>query len=160
MFYAPSDKVHLFSFATKVSIEFPRGWELAEEGERTALYLDGMWEGNPGQTPRVVINVPAQLFSQPDLYEDIARQTLELPHRDLKALAHERMAVDGFPAVVDVFRFDEPELGYPVVQYQVFVQVEQVLHSITGLVPEGHESDYLPVFEAAVASVRFIPLGE
>jgi hypothetical protein len=39
-----------------------------------------------------------------------------------------------------------------VTQYQVFVQVGQVIFSLTGMVEENHRESYLPVFEAAQVS--------
>jgi hypothetical protein len=159
MGYAVPESVHFHSAQTKVSLELPYGWQEQETGDHHAIYA--LEEGRARQEgldypPRFVVKVVEVLVQTPDAYQELAQSMRSLPAQDQEFVSHSAQTVAGFEAVVDVFSYLEPAVDSRVTQYQVFVQVGQVVFSLTGIVQETHKAAYLGVFEAAVASVRFI----
>jgi len=155
MRYPKPDVVHFFSHETKVSIELPTGWELDETDVRFAMYRAP--QNTFGQAPTLIVRVLDVQIADPEGYQKLAQQMLDLPREDMHLFSRDTLQVDGFPGTVDVFSYYQDIVAQQVIQYQVFVQVEQVVFSITGMAEQESGETYLPVFEAAVRSVRFIP---
>ncbi len=155
MSYTPSPLKHWFSHKTRVSIELPIGWEQDEEDERLVIYRDtsAAHEWPPTLLIRV-IHIP---FAADEPHLELARQIVDVSRPNKQILSHSKMDVDGFDGVVDVLSYDEEQVGHTVIHYQVFVNVPPLIYSFSGMAQREHAQSCLPVFRAAVQSVRFIP---
>ena len=159
MEYASPSTIHLYSSRTRVSLEMPPGWQEADDGDRQVIYApEEAFADDPGTRvpPKFVVKVVDVLLADQTSYLQLAQQLLDTPMQDLERISHETIEVDSFDGVLDVFTYHEPEADGPVTQLQVFVQVGQVVFSMTGLVDPATRDAYLPVFRQAVESVRFI----
>ena len=155
MRYPRPDVIHFFSDETRVSLELPDGWKLDETDVRFAMYRAA--QDAFGQAPTLIVRVVDIQTTDPGAYKKLARQMLELPRKEMRVISRSAVTVDGFAGTVDVFSHYQDVVAQRVTQYQVFVQVERVIFSITGIVAQESQKAYLPVFEAAVQSIRFIP---
>ncbi len=163
---APPTLVHHFSYTTRVSLELPPGWLGDEAAERQVIYADAGVDpvgGDAAFQPKLVVQVAEAPLPDPEAYRVLSRELLASPLEELEPVAHEDVTVDGVDGVLDVFRYRDPGGDARVTQLQVFTQLGEVGFSFSGVVEAQHEEAYLPVFRAAIASVRFIfpwPEGE
>lgn len=154
-------KLHFFSYETKVSLELPVGWEELEEDIGLAIYGDELddeaEEVEIGKLdPKLTLKTFAISTSEPEAFKKIADQTLNVPKKNQQVLQRKIREVDSYPASVDLFTYEDEEIGGAIAQYQVFVQIADVICSITGIVDLQDQEEYFPVFEEAVQSIRFI----
>lgn len=157
--YSNPDYVHFFSHETKVSLELPIEWEEEEENEGMATYAYGVDEDEEPEyeyPPRLMVKTIGIPSGQPDAYRKLAQQMIDMPARDKKIVSRDTQEIDGHEGTVDVFSYYLDDAGGLVTQYQVFVQISNVIFSITGMVEDKHGEELLPVFGAAAKSIRFI----
>jgi hypothetical protein len=162
MEYASPAVVHHYSDRTRVSFELPPGWIELDPAERLAMYIlppEDPDADDPAVSPRYIVKVVDGLLIDPEAYRQLAQELLGQPMEQLETLSHEAAEVDGFDAEVDVFRYHEPSVDRLLTQVQAFVQVGQVVFSLTGMVDATLEDDARPVFEQALASTRFVLTG-
>lgn len=146
--------IHFFSYETKVSLELPSDWQVESEAEGVVTYI---LEGPESITPHFIVKTIGLPYSKPSAYQELAQTLLSLPRTDFVLLSHVLNEVDNQPAVTDVFTYSELEVEARLLHYQVVVQVERVMFSITGIGLEAQAQELLPLFAAAVESVRFVP---
>lgn len=157
MTYPTFHQRHFFNPQTRTSLELPLGWAEEETGERFVIYTSPLAGEPAAPEPKLVIKVVTTAAGQPHAYRELAQQVLALSQQDFHLLAHQELSVDGFPGVADLFTYYEAQLECPVVQYQAFVQIDTIIFSITGIAAATQQAQYIPVFETALQSVRFIP---
>ena len=161
-----------FSHESKVSLQLPVGWEEMEEGDGYVIYYesldddddssedsDNSDQAKPSHDPKLIIKTFGLPAAEPLAYRQLSAQILNQPRQRQEILSQTIGEVDGFEATIDLFTyFDEPE-ACTITQYQVLVQIaEQIVCSITGMTEDSLKEKYLPVFEQAVQSIRFIPV--
>ncbi|MFW5826864.1 MAG: hypothetical protein ACOCU4_02170, partial [Alkalispirochaeta sp.] len=64
--------------------------------------------------------------------------------------------IDGAPAVRQVLTYYDDEAEIDVVRHETFAQLANVVFSITCLAPASRDAEYLPAFDHAGDSARFI----
>lgn len=158
-----SEVLHFFSLETKVSLELPVGWEDQEEDGGLAIYYyemnDDEEESNFDKcNPRLIIKTFAIPTNTPDALKNIADSTVQAYQIQRQILERSVTEVDSYPAIVNIFTYQDDEMSCTFIQYQVFVQISQIICSISGVVELQYQQEFLPVFEQAVKSIRFIPV--
>lgn len=149
--------IHHFSWHTKVSLELPIGFEEEEEDptENMAIYADDLEEDTIGA--RVLTKASAIPAGSDDAYLQMAAASARVAGRALQE-PPEASTVDGLPAVHQTLRYVQDDLGMEIVRYETFAQISDIVFSITGVAPAESAEHYLPVFEHASSSARFILL--
>lgn len=159
--------IHFFSAETKVSLELPIGWEEADTDAGTAIYtydLDDEADEADEEvsavalSPKYIVRIIGLPSAHPNAYQRLAQTLREQPRAGQEGLTHSEIEVDGQPAVLDVWVYDDAEAQRRVVHYQVFVQIDQIVCSLTGIAEDAQRARWLPDFEIATQSVRFIPV--
>ena len=161
------DYIHFFSWETRVSIELPVGFEeqFEDPGTHSAIYADDLddddesddADDSPGA--RVMTKMTAVPETSPEAYRAIARASAEGPAQDAnpRTVQHRReREIDGAPALRQVLTYNDEEAGIDVVRHETFAQLTNVVFSITCLAPASREAEYLPAFDHAGDSARFI----
>jgi hypothetical protein len=141
--------VHFFSYVTGVSLELPVGFEFVGEDDASASYADRADDGPiTDATPVVRMRVVGEIEEDggvdavrglADGFDSAQRETITRRERE----------IDECPAITVVSR----DAGR--VLHQTAVVADGRLLSIIGAAPSD---DLLPVFDAAVDSIRFIAL--
>lgn len=148
---ARPDVVHFYSYATGVSLELPVGFEFAGEDDASAGYVDASGDVPADSDPRVQVR-------------SVARIEGAEPQQAVHALA------DGFAAVGGELlerrdRQVDDEPGCTVVLRRAddgrYVHTTAAadgdrLVTVTAIAPTP---DLLPRFDAAIDSIRFVPLA-
>ncbi|MEX2443050.1 MAG: hypothetical protein WD492_05570 [Alkalispirochaeta sp.] len=148
---------HLFSWATRVSIELPVGFEEQQEDPDTnsAVYADDLDdEDEPGA--RVMTKMTAVPVESSDAYRSLAAASAQISSRSVEQ--QRECAIDGSPAVRQIPTYREDEAEIDVICHETVAQLGNVAFSIICLVPASRRTDYLPAFDHAADSVRFILL--
>lgn len=151
------DLIHHFSWATKVSLELPIGFE--EESEdasaNVAIYADDLDEDDPPGA-RVMTKATAVPGQGDEAWQALADQIAALPGRTVASRSETR--IDGLPAAQLVVRYHDDSADMDVVRHETVAQAGDVLFTITGLVPAELADQYLPAFERASATARMVLL--
>lgn len=154
-------KNHFFSYETKVSLELPLGWEELREEKGLVIYmheLDDGVEESKGEKLNPIITITTFSISTNELgaFKKISSQVLNVPQKAQQILQKKITEIDGYPASVDFFSYEDDDMGGKVVQYQVFVQIDFLICSITGIADLASKEEYFSIFEEAAQSIRFI----
>ncbi|MCC5810996.1 MAG: hypothetical protein JJU06_11535 [Ectothiorhodospiraceae bacterium] len=146
--------IHFFSWSTRVSIELPAGFEVAEEddAERFALYADDLDDDDPWGA-RVQTRVAVLPSDTPGGHLALADAALD--RLNASADAREEHVIDHCPAVEQTLRYRDND-GDEVLQHAAYVQAGDLLFSIVAQSPGDRAAEYLPVFREMVRSVRLI----
>lgn len=151
------DLIHHFSWATKVSLELPLGFE--EESEdasaNVAIYADDLDEDDPPGA-RVMTKATAVPGQGDEAWRALADQMAALPDRTVASRSETR--IDGLPAAQLVVRYHDDSADMDVVRHETVAQAADVLFTITGLAPAELADRYLPAFDDAAATARFVLL--
>lgn len=149
--------IHFFSWATKVSLELPVGFEEAVEDESTnsAVYADDLDEDDP-LGGRVMTKATAVPQGADDAYQRLADESAGMEGRTVSSRTETE--IDHLPAVQQVLRYHQDDVETDVVRHETWAQVGDVVFSITGLAPEDRAGEYLAGFEHASGTARFILL--
>lgn len=153
-----SPYIHCFSWATRVSIELPVGFEEQMEDSKTnsAIYADDLDDDDePGA--RVMTKMTAVPLESSDAYHSVAAASVQI---NSHIVEHQReCVVDGAPAVRQILQYRDDEAGLDVVRHETVAQLGNVVFSIIGLVPAYRRTDYMAAFDHAADSARFILLS-
>jgi len=157
-----------FSHESKVSLQLPVGWEEMEEGKEYVIYYESLADDddednlNPlksSHDPKLIIKTFALPSADLNAYRELSAQIISQQNQRQEILYQTTNKVDGFDASIDLFTYWDEKEQCTVLQYQVFVQIaEQIICSITGMIEDSAKNEYLPIFEQAVESIRFIPI--
>lgn len=149
---------HYYSKEIGVSLELPEDWHEGENnGERVSYGCASEGQYHP---QLLIQRVPLSAVEQvSDGCDRLAEELLQLypPPREMGD--RHSLTVDNFPARVDIFSFYDPEFNIQVTHYQVCIQLPDALCSVIGIVDKPSAESWLPVFEQAVQSIRFIRMG-
>jgi hypothetical protein len=152
--------IHFFSWETRVSIELPVGFEEEAEDPDTnsAIYTDGLDE--PEDSDKIAARVLTKMTAVPpgstDAYRAIAKESEGISSRSVES--REEIVVDGAPAIRQILRYREEELGIEVFRHETFAQLADVVFSITCLAPADQSGEYRPAFDHGSDTARFILL--
>lgn len=149
------DRVHHFSWHTRVSLELPVGFEnqLEDERDRVALYADDLDEGDaPGARVQTRLTVVPGNDDQQHLR--LAEATGATTGTE--PLERRAIRIDGLPGVEQTLRYHEPGMGTDVVRHEAFAQADNVVFSIVCMTAAQRQEEYLPAFREAVASARLV----
>lgn len=149
--------IHFFSWATLISLELPVGFEELGEDEDTnsAMYADDLDDDDP-LGGRVMAKASAVPVGDDDAFRKLAAESAGLPGRSVSA--KDELEIDGLPAVQQVLRYHQDDIEVDVVRHETWAQAGNVVFSITGLAPDDRADEYLPAFEHASKTARFILL--
>ncbi|MFO7729778.1 MAG: hypothetical protein R6V86_03335 [Spirochaetia bacterium] len=154
--------IHFFSWATRVSIELPVGFEeqIEDPDSNSAIYaddLDGPDEhGEPGA--RVMTKMTAVPQESTEAYRAMAEASAVLESREVEN--REEIMVNGAPAIRQTLSYRDDDLGVDVFRHETFAQLANVVFSITCLAPADRLADYRAAFDHAAETARFILLPE
>ncbi|MFW6208798.1 MAG: hypothetical protein ACOC7X_08845 [Spirochaetota bacterium] len=154
--------IHFFSWATRVSIELPVGFEeqIEDPDSNSAIYADDLDEpyehGEPGA--RVMTKMTAVEKESTEAYLAMAEASAALESRNLEN--RKEIMVNGAPAVRQILSYRDDDLEVDVFRHETFAQVENVVFSITCLAPTDRIADYRAAFDHAADTARFILLPE
>lgn len=150
-------RIHFFSWETRVSIELPVGFEEQVEDPEThsAIYGDDLDDDEPGA--RVMTKMTAVPPGTADAFRMIAGESAGIASRAVAS--REEIVIDGVPAIRQVLRYRDGELGIDVLRHETFAQLADVVFSITCLAPADRSTEYRPAFDHASDTARFILLS-
>jgi hypothetical protein len=141
--------VHFFSYVTGVSFELPVGFEFAGEDDVSASYVDRADDGPITEaTPVVRVRVVGEIEEDGGV-DAVPGLADGFDSADLETIARRDRVIDECPAITVVSRDGGRVL------HQTAVAADGRLLSIIGAAPS---EDLLPVFDAALDSIRFIAL--
>lgn len=153
--------VHWYSAQTGVSLELPSGWTQLSETPGAAAYSQPNVSHHPPElyAPRLIIKTFAitkgATAGPSEAYRVLSQNTHAAAPPESVVQAPRELQVDGQPGSrLVLHRFDAT--GRKLLHYQIFVQLHQHLCSITGIGEAGRDTQLLPLFDAATASIRFI----
>lgn len=159
--YRISDSNHFFSYETGVSIELPIDWEQKDESNGTVAYVYQVDNNDASQikkAPALVIkkiDIPA---GNPDAYKALENELIEMPRRDKIVISQTTREIDGLTGLEYVLSYIDDEINGTVVHIQSLLQVDNSIYSISGIVEEEHQENFMTVFEDVMNSVRIIPI--
>lgn len=149
--------IHFFSWATRVSLELPVGFEESHEDEATysAFYADDLDQGDP-LGGRVMAKATAVPVGADDAFRQLAAESARMPGRSV--LSATEAVINGLPAVQQVLRYRQDDIETEVVRHETWAQAGNVVFSIVGLAPNGRAEAYLAAFDHASRAARFVLL--
>ncbi len=155
------DLIHLFSYETAVSFELPVAWECSTEGAGVAEYaIDDDGDGNP-EPDADLVRFTVMAVGHGDAADGYARLSDELETASTRTVIDQHeWPLDGGVVRVVVSQGPGAADGPEVTVVQGVAQRGGRLWVLRGTSPARSRSFYRPVFEAAIASARFIELGE
>lgn len=143
---------HMYSRETGVSFELPDEWDEIDESDGAAIYAA---TSDFERDPQILVQVVTTAAEEGE-YLDAAEDVLNMPRPHMQLFDRRETEVSGAPAMLAMFYFRHEEFGLDAAQFQGFIQRDTTLYSFTGMVEQAYADHYLPVFEAAFQSVRFI----
>ncbi|MFA9444517.1 hypothetical protein [Egicoccus sp. AB-alg6-2] len=148
-------RVHVFSWATRVSLELPVGFVQADEAPEinAAVYADDLDADAPLGGRILVKAVPVPPGDE-EAAGDLADVSAELPGRALEW--RREIEVDGRDAVLQLLRYRQEDLDVEVVRLEAYVPTGATVFSLTGLAPTHAADRYVPVFEQAFSTARLV----
>ncbi|MDA3948217.1 MAG: hypothetical protein PF508_03240 [Spirochaeta sp.] len=156
------ERVHFFSWMTRVSIELPVGFEEQVEDEDTnsAIYADDLDEADDQDEPgaRVMTRMTAVPTESTEAYRSLAAASVQIGSRSVET--QEELLIDGAPAIRQTLSYRDDELELDVFRHETFAQVANVVFSITCLAPALRSADYRTAFDYAGETARWILLPE
>lgn len=157
------ERIHFFSWETRVSIELPIGFEEQMEDPQTnsVIYADEPEapddsEGAADIAARVMTRMTALAQDSPDAYLTIAQESAGLG--SLTVEHREELVIDGAPAIRQTFSYRDDQLKVDVLRHETFAQLANVVFAIICLAPASRSAEYRPAFDHATDTARFILL--
>lgn len=155
------EKLHFFSHESRVSLELPIGWEeLSEENHQVVYYYEDFEEDDSEKSwindPRFMIKLFPSPSTDIENLERASTSSFKVEHEQLEKFNHTELKVDGYPGILDIFSYKDSESRKLVSQFQLFVLIDNVIFSFTGLMLKKFQDRLIPVFNNAIQSVRFI----
>lgn len=151
------ERIHFFSWSTKVSLELPVGFEEVDEVDEinAAMYADDLDDDDP-LGGRVLVRASAVPEGDDAAWQHLADASART---DDRTLAWQRdLEVDGLDCRLQLLRYTQDDLDVEVVRVEAFAQAADIVFSITGLAPADREAEYVPAYEHAVTTARFVLL--
>lgn len=155
----PDELIHLFSYETGVSFELPLDWEELLDAPGVAEYgIDDSDDDEPGGATTLRFSVLAVgEDGAPDAYQRLSDELLGAS--GLTLLERTDTVVDDAPVRVTVAQGPADPTGPAAVTVvQAVAQRGGRLWVLRGTAPSAAADRYRPLFEAAIASARFIEL--
>lgn len=151
------ERIHFFSWYTKISLELPVGFEEVDEVDdlNAAMYADDLDEDDP-LGGRVLVRATAVPDGDADAWRKLAEASARIDDRTLDW--RRELEVDGLDVCLQLLRYTQDDLDVEVVRVEAFAQAADIVFSITGLAPADREDEYLPAYEHAVTTARFVLL--
>jgi len=153
------DRIHFFSYGTKISLELPVGWEEREQQGNNAIYVLEADDDDVDLAfdPILVVATVRLPTSDDDAHLRLAAALLDA-HRTARVLAHNDIAIDAMPAIEDITLGRDPDVTAEAVRYQAVAQLDNVGFTFTGVAPADMADEFIDIFRSAVASARMIPV--
>jgi hypothetical protein len=146
---------HYFSYDTCISLILPESWVEVQREGCAAFYAD---QAEPEHPPHLAIKIWQLNEIEADSYKKAALNSIDNSEIKYFHSQLEELTVDRFPAILHFCSWFTPEREQEIVQYQVVIQVNNLIYCITCSVSGVLAPKYLPIFEHAIDSVRFIPV--
>lgn len=148
--------IHFFSCATRVSIELPIGFEeqLEDPETNSAIYADDLDDGEMGA--RIMTKMVAVPAEATDAFRSLAAASARAGSRTVAH--HDERVVDGAPAVRQILRYYDEDGELDLFRHETFAQTGNVVFSIVCLALDERKEEYLPSFDHAADTARFILL--
>jgi len=149
--------IHHFSWHSKVSLELPLSFEEQSEDPDTnsAIYADDL-DDDDELGAKVLAKATAVPVEQHDAYRLLAVESAEVPKRSLESFIE--CSVDGVPAVQQILAYEQEDLEVRVLRHETFAQIGNIVFSLICLAPAERADEYLPAFEHAANTARFVLL--
>ena len=158
MDFAETDKLHFFSYETKISMDLLAGWEEESQSKDTAVYYvdvsdlpDGV--SAPSTVPRILVKAIATGNSMVGNHIKLADAVMSALD-NVTVIERTEGTLDGEVAVFDLFTHAVD--GRRITQYMAHAQISDVVFSIVCTVEEAFTEMFLPSMREGVASTRFI----
>jgi hypothetical protein len=153
------DVVHFYSYQTGVSFELPVGFEEGPEEPGQIGYVDEPEDGE-GIPARVLVQVIGPVeASGPGAAENAATGLAKgFAAQGGQVIASRTEVIDEAPTATTVLRRDDPQLGGSMLLHQTAAVSHGRLLSISAVAPDAQQAHYLPAFDAAIRSIRFVAL--
>ncbi|MBD2596173.1 hypothetical protein H6G74_17840 [Nostoc spongiaeforme FACHB-130] len=153
-----------FSDKLNISLEIPQTWQkIANQ------HLDEQTEGYfyPAQSknnPQIFIKkilIP-EIEQHEQNFIELADELLQLPLQKLQSeqfeiISQTQTKIDNYPARLDIFVFQPPDVELPITQYQVCWQCHQLVYGLVAMVESTAELEYLPIFATVAGSINCHP---
>jgi len=153
---------HHFCRTSALSFELPPSWRLEQESEGASTYLETVEEAGSSDREHQPARLVIQSFIVAPGLNDAPQALIQRVMADSSNAAASAvvrtLTVDQQPARLLV-QHRQDSSGRWMLHFQVFVQLDQVVCSITGKGAVAREAELLPLFEAATHSIRFIPVS-
>lgn len=153
---------HHYSRATAVSLELPASWTQVKDGNGGSTYAEttDMAVGSSSELPPAQLAIQSFILSAGQLGgpEALLRRVMADAGVPAGEAELRTLLVDQQPAHLLV-QTRPDSTGRGLLHFQVFVQLDRVLYSITGKGPVERAAELRPLFEAATQSIRFIPVS-
>lgn len=149
--------IHHFSWHSKISLELPIGFEEQNEDpdSNSAIYADDL-DDDDELGAKVLTKATAVPEQQHDAYRLLALESAEVPERSVEVWAE--CTIDGAPAVQQTLVYEQQDLGIQVVRHETFAQLGNIVFSLIFLAPAARTQEYLPAFDHAAHTARFVLL--
>lgn len=156
---ATPDVIHFYSYETGVSFELPVGFEEESEQPGAVTYVDEP-EDDPAGTARVLVQVIGPIEATgPGAAENAAAGLAKgFAAQGGEVIATRTEVIDEVPTATTVSRRDDAKLGQRMLFHQTAAVSAGQLLSISAVAPDAQESFYLPAFDDAIRSMRFVAL--
>lgn len=147
--------IHHFSWNSKISLELPIGFEEQDEDPDTnsAMYADDL-DADDELGSKVLAKATAVGEEQHDAYRLLAVESAKIPGRSLESFVE--CSVDGARAVQQTLVYEQEDLGVRVVRHETSAQIGNIVFSLICLAPAERAEQYLPAFDHAANTARFV----
>ncbi|TVR91437.1 MAG: hypothetical protein EA428_05800 [Spirochaetaceae bacterium] len=149
--------IHHFSWHSKISFELPIRFEEQDEDPDTnsAIYADDL-DDDDELGAKVLAKATAVPENQNDAYRLLALESAKLPDRNTESFVE--CSVDGAPAVQQTLVYEQADIGIQVLRHETFAQIGNIVFSLTCLAPAARAEEYIPAFDHAASTARFVLL--
>jgi hypothetical protein len=151
------ERIHHFSWNSHVSLELPIGFEEASDDPDTnsAIYGDDLDEDDePGG--RVMATATGVPVGDDDAYRRLADESAGTAGRRMEW--REEVVIDHVPGVKQLLTYTQEDIELDLVRLEAFVQAGNIVFSIVCLTPGNRGDTYLPAFQHAIDTARFVLL--
>jgi hypothetical protein len=150
--------IHHFTWATRISLDLPIGFEEDQEDseQAMAIFADDLdQEDEIGG--KVLTRLTAVPEGQDQAYQRLA-QTATTTITNHELLSQKELEIDGAPALQQVFSYLQKDIGVAVIRHETYAQLGNLVFTIIGIAPLEKKDYYVEVFDQGAKSARFILL--
>jgi hypothetical protein len=159
------DVIHFYSYETGVSIELPVGFEEQFEETGVAAYVDEPDDDDDASpVARVLVQVvgdvtPDRGASAASAAESAAAGLASgFAAQGGEVISSRSEVIDEVPTATTVLHRNDPTLGGEMLFHQTAAVSAGKLLSISAVAPDAQRAQFLPAFDAAIRSIRFVAL--